>query len=47
MKSSKMCIRDRAGDVLARVDERGQPFDGYSERNREVPAILHDALIYE
>ncbi len=38
---------DRAGDALARVDERGQPFDGYSERNKEVPAILHDALIYE
>lgn len=38
---------DPAADVLARVDEQGKPFDGYSERNKEVAAILSDTRIFE
>lgn len=38
---------DPATDVLARVDAQGQPFDGYSEKNREVPAILSENRIFE
>jgi mannose-6-phosphate isomerase-like protein (cupin superfamily) len=38
---------DPTRDVLARVDERGDPFDGYSEKNKEVPIILDDSRIFE
>jgi mannose-6-phosphate isomerase-like protein (cupin superfamily) len=37
---------DPSTDVLARVDEHGEPFDGYSEKNKEVAVVLSDA-IYE
>lgn len=33
-------VHDRASDPLARVDPQGQPFDGYSERNKEIPCVL-------
>ena len=33
-------VHDLTSDPLARVDEDGQPFDGYSEGNKEVPCIL-------
>lgn len=33
-------VHDLASDPLARVDEDGEPFDGYSEANKEVPCIL-------
>jgi len=31
---------DPAQDVLARIDETGAAFDGYSERNKEAPVVL-------
>lgn len=34
-------------DVLARIDPEGNPFDGYSERNKEAPYVLHDDRIFE
>lgn len=33
---------DPDADILARVDSDGQPFDGYSERNKEVPYELDE-----
>ncbi len=33
-------------DPLARVDERGQVFDGYSEKNKEVPAVLSQSAFF-
>ena len=39
--------RDPGADVLARVDDQGQPFDGYSERNREVPVVLDETRVFE
>lgn len=38
---------DPASDVLARVDEHGEPFDGYSEKNKEVPILLDDSRVFE
>nr|WP_315594199.1 cupin domain-containing protein [uncultured Cupriavidus sp.] len=38
---------DPSSDVLARVDEHGNPFDGYSEKNREVPIILDEQRWFE
>lgn len=38
---------DPESDVLARIDEHGQPFDGYSEKNKEVPFILDESRIFE
>jgi mannose-6-phosphate isomerase-like protein (cupin superfamily) len=38
---------DPSTDVLARVDEHGAPFDGFSEKNREVPVILEQDLWFE
>lgn len=35
-------VIDAAGDPLARVDDQGQPFDGYSEANKEVPCVLSE-----
>ena len=35
---------DPSTDVLARVDEQGEPFDGYSEKNKEVPFVLSDVM---
>lgn len=35
------------GDVLARIGPDGAPFDGYSERNKEVPVVLDDERIFE
>lgn len=37
-------VLDAAQDPLARVDEHGAPFDGYSEANKEVPCVLSDSL---
>jgi len=34
-------------DVLARVDADGKPFDGYSEKNKEVPYVLYDDRVFE
>jgi mannose-6-phosphate isomerase-like protein (cupin superfamily) len=34
-------------DVLARIDAEGKPFDGYSEKNKEVPYVLHEDQIFE
>ncbi len=33
---------DPDADILARVDINNQPFDGYSEKNKEVPYELHE-----
>ena len=33
---------DATKDVLARVDAKGAPFDGYSEGNKELPVVLGD-----
>lgn len=33
-------VHDPACDPLARIDPEGQPFDGYSERNKEIPCVL-------
>jgi len=33
---------DPGSDILARVDEHGSPFDGYSEKNKEVPIVLDE-----
>ncbi len=33
---------DVAKDVLARIGPDGLPFDGYSERNKEVPLVLSE-----
>lgn len=38
---------DPDSDVLARIDLDGQPFDGYSEKNKEVPYELYDDKIFE
>jgi mannose-6-phosphate isomerase-like protein (cupin superfamily) len=37
---------DPSTDVLARVDEHGDPFDGFSEKNKEVAVVLGEA-VYE
>ncbi len=34
-------------DVLARIDPDGAPFDGYSEKNKELPVILHNDKWFE
>jgi mannose-6-phosphate isomerase-like protein (cupin superfamily) len=34
-------------DVLARIDEEGRPFDGYSEKNKEVAYVLDEDRIFE
>lgn len=33
-------VHDLQADPLARVDPQGQSFDGYSERNKEIPSVL-------
>ncbi|CAH2894413.1 MAG: hypothetical protein PCALPYG08_0946 [uncultured Paraburkholderia sp.] len=38
---------DPASDILARVDEHGEPFDGYSEKNKEVPFVLDESRTFE
>ncbi|MES2534228.1 MAG: cupin domain-containing protein [Pseudomonadota bacterium] len=38
---------DPATDVLARVDIDGNPFDGYSEKNKELPLVLEDDKWFE
>ena len=38
---------DPDSDVLARIDLEGKPFDGYSEKNKEVPVVLYEDRIYE
>ena len=38
---------DPDSDVLARIDLEGRPFDGYSEKNKEVPVVLHKDRIFE
>lgn len=38
---------DPDSDVLARIDADGKPFDGYSERNKEVPFVLHEDRVFE
>ena len=38
---------DPDSDVLARIDLEGKPFDGYSEKNKEVPVVLHEDRIFE
>ncbi|MGF6368003.1 mannose-6-phosphate isomerase-like protein (cupin superfamily) [Paraburkholderia sp. RAU6.4a] len=38
---------DPTTDVLARVDEHGQPFDGYSEKNKEVEIVLDENAWFE
>jgi len=34
-------------DDLERIDELGNPDDGYAERNKEVPLILYENKFYE
>jgi mannose-6-phosphate isomerase-like protein (cupin superfamily) len=34
-------------DVLARIDIDGKPFDGYSDKNKEVPYVLDDLKVFE
>jgi len=38
---------DPEGDILARIDPEGKPFDGYSEKNKEVPVVLHEDQLFE
>jgi mannose-6-phosphate isomerase-like protein (cupin superfamily) len=38
---------DPAEDVLARIDLDGKPFDGYSEKNKEVPIVLDENKWFE
>jgi quercetin dioxygenase-like cupin family protein len=38
---------DADKDVLARIDLEGQPFDGYSEKNKEVPYELYEDRVFE
>jgi mannose-6-phosphate isomerase-like protein (cupin superfamily) len=38
---------DPSTDILARVDEHGKPFDGYSEKNKEVPIVLDENAWFE
>ncbi|MGD1326289.1 cupin domain-containing protein [Pandoraea pnomenusa] len=38
---------DPESDVLARIDEHGQPFDGCSEKNKEVSVILDESRIFD
>ena len=38
---------DPDGDILARVDLEGKPFNGYSEKNKEVPYELDDNNWFE
>lgn len=35
-------VHDQEADPLARIDEHGAPFDGYSERNKEISCVLSD-----
>ena len=38
---------DPKQDVLARIGVDGEPFDGYSEKNKEVPVILDENRWFE
>ena len=38
---------DPESDVLARIDEAGAPFGGYTEKNKEVPLELHPHAMFE
>ncbi|MDB5896094.1 MAG: cupin [Rhodoferax sp.] len=38
---------DSSHDVLARVDTEGQPFGGYTEKNKEGPCELHPTAVFE
>ena len=38
---------DPAADILARIDEDGKSFDGYSEKNKEVPYELEEDRWFE
>ncbi|MDM0066961.1 MULTISPECIES: cupin domain-containing protein [unclassified Variovorax] len=38
---------DAAKDVMARVDAHGRPFDGYSEKNKELPLVLDERRVFE
>lgn len=38
---------DPDADILARIDMEGKPFDGYSEKNKELPYILHEDKFFE
>ncbi|MBI2768011.1 MAG: cupin domain-containing protein [Burkholderiales bacterium] len=38
---------DPDADILARVDEEGRPFDGYSKENKEVPVVLDPERLFE
>ena len=38
---------DPDADILARIDMEGKPFDGYSEKNKELPYLLHEDKFFE
>ena len=38
---------DPDGDVSARIDIEGEPVDGHSERNKEVPYVLDEERVFE
>lgn len=40
-------VIDPNEDVLARIDEDGKPFDGYSEKNKEVGYVLDEERVFE
>jgi mannose-6-phosphate isomerase-like protein (cupin superfamily) len=40
-------IIDVAKDVMDRIDREGAPIDGFSERNKEVPVVLHEGRWFE
>jgi mannose-6-phosphate isomerase-like protein (cupin superfamily) len=40
-------VVDPQQDVLARIDIDGAPFDGYSEKNKEVPYVLDEQKVFE
>jgi len=40
-------VVDADKDVLARIGIDGEPFDGYSEENKEVPYVLDEQRVFE
>jgi mannose-6-phosphate isomerase-like protein (cupin superfamily) len=40
-------VVDSSKDVMARVDAQGQPFDGYSAENKELPLVLDEHRVFE
>ncbi len=39
-------VTDPTADLLARVDEHGKPFDGYSQANKQVEVQMHEPPMF-